>query len=490
MILLLLACTPAPTGEVLFLRDAVRRADGTLEARAWSPGETVDGAVAPKVPDCAPLFHVELEDRAQEAALGVPAPGAAMAFSPDGGTLAIGSVGGAVILVDGTTGRELRRRTLPEAAVKRVAWSADGATLYVGEQSPDASFRALDAATLTDRWSVRLADDIERTVLPPKDDIYGLYSLPAVFSVRPLPDGSVLVAGAHGWASADGQRKNRSRLYRFGAGGERLAAWPPDGAVDGVMLNPAVDGDLTVIGLSRSADGPPPPGLPIGGVLALETGTLAVRWTQSFPTLEPHFHEVFLWDALDVGPHHVFLGLGDGRAFVLDRADGKVATALTPGVPVLAQGVPIAAGVGFSTLAGETAYFLTTATNIPWGSADPATRPPAPHPAQYTIHALDLPGTAAWSRQVEQSVQGVAMAPDGRALLVGAGDRSTDERTDLFGALLLDPRDGGVITTCPTEGPVDFRMTWAPDAHRFAVAEAPFKVGAEVRGAYRVTVFR
>jgi hypothetical protein len=157
---------------------------------------------------------------------------------------------------------------------------------------------------------------------------------------------------------------------------------------------------------------------------------------------------------------------------------------------VSSQGVPIAAGVGFGTVVDGDVVFATTETNIPFGSADPATRPPAAHPAEFTLHAAAPDGTIRWTRPFPQHVAGIVPSPDGRALLVGAGPRTTDDRTDLYGALVLDRASGAPIVTCPTEGPAYFRPTWAPDGLGLAVSEAPFKVGEAVRGAYRVTVFR
>lgn len=496
-LLALLACAGpdgAPTGgspvaeEVRFVRDGVLRGKA-FEARAWTPGEKVGDATAPLLPECVPLFHVELEDMDRAAAVGAPAPAAALAFSPDGGRLAIGSDAGSLRVVDAWTGAAVAERRLAEGAVKQVAWSADGATLYVGEQSPDANLMALDPATLAPRWTVRLADELETSALPPADDIYGLYSLPAVFAIRVLADGSLVVAGAHGWTGADGARKNRARLYRFGADGARRGAWPAEGPADAILLHPAVSGTRALVGVSRSADGPAPAGLPIGGVALIDLETMATAWTRTFPVLAPHYREVFLWEAAGLDDRLAFAGLGDGRAFLMDPATGEVRAAATPGVPVFSGGVPIGASVGFGTVVDGEAVFLTTDTSIPWGSADPMARPPAAHPAQNTVHAVAADGTPRWSWQAEHQVQGVAPSPDGRELLVAGAGRTTDTRTDLFGALVLDRATGAVRTTCATEGPAHFRPVWAADG-RLAVSEGAFAAEGGVRGAYRVTVFR
>ncbi len=494
MILLLASCsTPAPAPrEVHFVRGGVLTvATGEVEfvPRAWSPGERVEGGVAPLAPSCVPLFHVELEDMDRLAAMGAPNPGAALAFSPDGRWLAIGSDAGSLRVVDAGSGAERIVTHLAEGAVKQVVWSPDGGTLYVGEQSPDANVLALDPATLKPRWTARLAVDLETSALPPADDIYGLYSLPGAYALRVLSNGDLLVAGDHGWTPADGVRKNRARLYRFSPDGAQLGAWPKDGAADAVLLNPVVHRDTALVALARSADGPDPADLPIGGVFALDLTTMLPRWTHRFEPLLPYFTDVYAWEAAGLGENLALTGLGDGRAFLFDAA-GTLVRTLTPGVPVLAQGVPIAVGVGFGTVVEDTAYFLTTSTNIPWGSADPMTRPPSAHPAQHTLHAVGADGATRWVWQGDHAVQGVVPSPNGSALLVAAAERATDTRTDLYGALVFDRLTGALTTSCSTEGPTYFRPVWAPDGGRLAVAEAPFLRDGAVHGAYRVTVFR
>jgi outer membrane protein assembly factor BamB len=483
----------APSVPVHFLRGALERG-GTIEARAYQPGETVDGVVAPHAPECRSQLVIPLEDRRADAEQGAPPAGAALAFSPDSATLVIGSVEGAIKVVRVPSGAVVAEKQLAEGSVKQVAYSHDGSTIYVGEQSPDAYVYALDAATLTERWKLRLADDIASSALPADDTMYGRFSLPGAYAVQVLRDGRVLVAGAHGWITGEG-RQNRARLYVLSAAGEQLAAYPSAGAADGIFLFPSVyepeegPGDV-LLGVARSADGPAPDGLPVGGLLDLSSSDLSMRWSTLFPPLTPWFKDVYFWEAVVRGPGFAFAGLGDGRAFMLDET-GKSAATLQPGIPVLTGGVPIGVGVGFATANRQGVWYLTTSTNIPWGSADPAARPPSAHPAENTVHAVKPDGTPRWDRQLHEAVAGVVLSPDGSELLVGAGPRESDTRTDLFGAVVLDAATGKTITTCSTVAPTDFRPVYAPDGGWIAVTEAPFKTGdGSVSGAYQVTVFR
>lgn len=490
----LCACaTPtAAPARAHFLRGAIQHADGRIESRAWRPGEVVDGATAPVIAECRPVFQVQLEDRTADAEQGVPPAGVAMAFAPDGGRLALGTVEGDVRVVAVPSGALIAERQLAEGAVKALAFNADGTVLYVGEQSPDAYLYALEPSTLATRWQKRLADDLETSVIAADNSMYGRFSLPGAYAVRVLEGGDLIVAGAHGWP-VDGGRRNRTRLWRLAPDGAVVAAYPADGAADASFLFPAVtdgpDGGV-LVGVSRSASGPPPADLPIGGLIDLALADLRPRWTRTFPPLEPWFKEVFFWEAVARTSGFAFAGLGDGRAFLLGP-DGSVRQALEPGVPVETAGIPIGVGVGFATANADGAWFLTTSTNIPWGSADPAARPPAAHPAQDTVHAVGPDGAARWDRALPHAVGGIVLSPAGDEVLVGAGPRDVDQRADLYGAVVLAAATGDLVTTCATAGPVDFRPVYAPGGDWIALAEAPWKTAdGTIAGAYRVTVFR
>ena len=183
---LLVACstsTPAPAPTLHFVRSGLL-VDGAYTARVWTPGESVTigkiTAIAPRLAECVEVARVDLGEVSRMTVAGAPAPDTDLAFSPDGALLAVGSFLGEVVVLDVATGGVKARRTLGEAMVRRVAWAPDGKTLYAGEQSPDASLRALDSATLEDRWRLDLAERVGRSTLPAGEDLYGIYSLPGV----------------------------------------------------------------------------------------------------------------------------------------------------------------------------------------------------------------------------------------------------------------------------------------------------------------------
>lgn len=510
---------PIEDGELGFLRGAVLAPAGSggravgggreLVAQAWTPGETVTlGGVAdqaPASPECLPLFSEDLGDVSTLIAMGGEAPNTALSWSPDGALLGVGTHRGEVLILDGWTGEVRGRRALSETMVKSVTWSPDGATLYAAEQSPDAFVHALAVPDLASRWTFRLADELESSPPPPATDIYGVYTLPAAWSLVTLRGGDVLVAGTHSWVKEE-TRRNLARLWRLSPEGTVRAAWPADGPLDGTLLFPNLDeeGDRLAIAVGRSAEGPPPQGVAIGGVQVLRLSTLQIEAGFVAEPLAPHFTRASPWEAVDVEGDVVFAGYSDGRARLYrvpseGEPPGSDAPAapitLNLGTPWLAGDVPLAAPVSWGFLDDERLVALTGDTNIPWGSQTTATRPPSPHPQANRLHVYGHDGQLRWAWSGDYVFGGVSASPSGAHVVVGAGERPADDRRDLFGALIfrLDgdgPGDARLEATCATDSPVFFRQALHDDG-RVAVAEVPWKAeDGSVLGDYRVTVLR
>lgn len=512
MLFLLAACgaAPEPPGELIFLRDAVlvpgavdggRQVGGgrNLVERDWTPGESVSvGAwtgTGPVMAECLSLFSVDLGDLDSLVAMGREAPDTALAFSPDGSRLAVGTYLGAVMVLDGWTGEVLARRGLAETLVKRLAWSADGSVLYAGEQSPDAALHALDATSLETRWSRILADEVGRSPMPAGEEKHGIYELPATYGLEVLEGGDILVAATHSWTAAEGRRENRSRLLRLSPRGETVAGWPSQAAAITLLrLRVSESGDLAALSVGHSADDPPPPGLPVHGVQVLRTADLSPVSQHTVEPLAPWFTSSWMWEAMDVSDAQgVLMGFGDGRVHV-QSLEGETRLALTTGAPIMAGEVPIAASVAFGLFAADRLVFTTAGTNIPWGAASPELKPPMAHPNANALWVHDASGELQWTWTGSHQLNGLAATGD--TLLAVAGERRSDERQDLFGALLFDlAADKGsgserLVATCATPSPPFFKPAAAADG-RVALAELPWrKADGSVAGSYRVTVLR
>ncbi|MEC8193438.1 MAG: WD40 repeat domain-containing protein [Myxococcota bacterium] len=519
--LLALGCStpPEPTGELIFVRDGVIAPDTAntgqpigngrrLIERAWTAGETVSmaglEATAPVRPECIPLFHVPLSDVSRLTVTGGVAPNSSVAFSPDGTRLAIGSHQGDLVVVDGWTGEEKARTRLPEALTKNVAWSPDGATLYAGEQSPDAALHAFDADTLTARWSFRAADRVGSTPLPEGEDRYAIYNLPGIYSLDVMANGDIVAVAVHGWNDAEGTRLNLSQVIRLTPDGDVRGQWPENAEsilLMHSMLRTDADGTpVLVTTIGRSADGPPPTDLPTSGVSLIDLDAMALKSTARATPLAPWFKQVSLWHAVDWDPTlGLMMGLGDGRVIRTDAASPHTEqTTVQTGAPVMAGDVPIAASVGFGQFAQGGLMYTTSDTNIPWGAAVPELRPPSVHPGANGLWMSDLSGAPQWSWQGNIRVQGLSVSPDGRRGIVGAGHRAESVDPLTYGAVVFDlttPNDGRTgaarrVTTCATTNPVYFNHQILDDG-RIAVVEFPTSDGqGGVRGSYRATVLR
>jgi WD40 repeat protein len=510
---LLLSCTQPPpqvAGELIFVRDGVLIPGSVprVVEQAWAPGQTVAiegfSGTAPARPECVPLFHVPLSDVSRLAVSGGVAPNAHLAFSPDGHHLAVGSFAGDLVVVDAWTGHEIARTLLPEATTKRVAWSPDGQTVYAAEQSPDGFVHAMDPATLKPRWSFRTADHVQSSPLPPGEDRYAVYDMPAAYTLQPLASGDLLVVATHGWNGPGGARQNASQVFRLSPAGEILLRWPANPA-SATFLHTTVHetddgGGMIAINMNRSAEGPDPEGLPLGGVQVLDLATLRPLSGHTLDPLSPWFKSTYLWQAIDAHPDHgVLIGMGDGRT-VLQPHDPSAPPhfSLSTGAPIMAGDVPIAASVGFGQIRPGHVLYTTSDTNIPWGAASPELRPPTHHPGANGLFAVDLTGHPLWSWQGELRVQGLTVSPDGTWATLGGGVRESDVRSDLFGALVFDlqhPEDGRsgaarLVTNCATPNPVFFEHALTDDG-RVAVVEYPYPDGkGGIEGTHRATVLR
>jgi WD40 repeat protein len=495
------ACAPPDDASVVhFVRGGIVQG-GRFDAQPWTPGATVDVAgtswTAPERSECVPLFHVALGNVARIVAGGQGPPNTALAFSPDGARLAIGTNLGEVLVVDAWSGEVLARRTLPEAVAKEVAWSLDGGTLYVGEQSPDASLRVLDPATLADRATLRLADLVGSSIIPKGADVYALYTLPTVAAIVPLPSGQVVVDATHAWPDASGAQRNASVVVVADRDGAIVRRWPAEPA-DATFLHAHASPSYSWLAISvgRSAVGPAPDDLPIGGVLALALPSLEPVAGIVAEPIRPAFSSTFVWDGVGATDTAALAGFDDGRVLVRSLPGGEALGEASMGAPILAGDVPIYAGIGWARFAAGGFVVATSGTRIPWGAADPARRPPATHPSERTVSARALDGSPVWSWNGEGELQGLTVSPDGDELVAGEGDRETDHREDLYGALVFTlaaaagSGDERLEATCPTAGPVFFRHAITADG-RIAVTEHPFLDAAgDLQAAYQVTVLR
>ena len=475
---------------------------------AWVPGQRFEVDIGGKKPfmSIAPFdawpFKVATFPLGDvgDAAASSEIPDAEVAFSPDGKLLAMGSFEGKVKVVRVPTGEVVLEKDLAEGLIRRLAFSPDSSTLYVGEQSPDGYLYAIGLSGGVQLWRIRMADDVESSRPPPAEGRFGVYSLPGVYGLKVLSDGRIVASGLHSWTTAAGKKKQKSRLFVIDPSGQVSWKFPEKGPLDMNLLHFDVDaaGSHLVFATTRHSPAPNSARIREGGVYNLDLATRTLLWGVHFDPLKPWFNDVFMWESLSITPDGgaVVVGLGDGRAFLLGGQDGKVLQELRPGTPIDLGGIPVTTPVSFTAATVRGLYLQTNDTNLPSGTTDKTSTPSAPHPGAGTLMALGRDGTPRWQYRGEGVGSGIIPSADGRYLMMPIANRRADNRRDLHGFLLFDldrpePRAFEPLFHYNTEGPSFFRAALSPDGLWAAVVETPAPLpDGTLYGTYQVHLVR
>ncbi|MBX6423252.1 PQQ-binding-like beta-propeller repeat protein [Thermosulfurimonas sp. F29] len=433
-------------------------------------------------------------------------PDAHLAFSPDGRLLALGTFDGRLLLFDTRNGKVLLRRKIPEAMVKRVAFSSEGRMLYYGLQGPEGRICALALSGKKTFWCRSTAGDLLRGQPPAPGDIYGIYRLPGIYRLKVLPDGSLLVLALHSWYDRKVRAwRRRSRLYHLSPQGELLWAYPPRGPAPVTLIyaDSSLSGEtVAVVSLlpseapeDKDLEGPPPQSL-----IILSGRDGRELWRYSLKPLRPYFDRVAAWEsvAVSAGGRFVALGLSDGRLFIFDLAEKRIRL-VSLATPIILGGLPVAATVGYGLFGPEgDLYVVTGESTLPYGMPLSVDRPAGPHPAARTLWAIDpATGRIIWRFISPLRLQGLAISRNGRTLAVATGAfRRAGVRIHQFGVLVFDlHRSGGGLERLsgyfPTSGNCFFHLAVSPDGNLVAAVETPWRDDKDrLRGSYRVIMLR
>lgn len=471
---------------------------------------------SPQAPAPYLVRTIPLEDASAAASAGAGAatgspPDSIVRFSPDNRRLAIGTLAGHLRVVDIFTGRLLHHERITEGQIKQLAWSPDGRQLYVGEQSPDAFLFALTApedpaaeGAFTLAWSVRLADQIETSRLP-AGDRYGVYSLPAVHDLKVADDGRLFVVGLHSWSQSN-RATVRSQVFSFAENGAELWRFPAERPLPLTIAHAAIDAAGTKVAFLANRPLTLHDGIRGLGddlfVLDATTGKVTVQ--HRLKPLEPHFDRVEAWDsvALSADGTRLALGLADGRGliFSLNGDELEPLKTLELSTPILVGGIPVAAACSYTRCFGDTIYFETQNTHIPFGNPQAANQAPAPHRGANTLSAFDLDGNLRWRYRGPFALSGVwsSRGSDGKAsrwLMATCRELPGAREPGQFGFLLFDlARPGGgsdkLVYYYATDGPVIFSADISADGRWIAVTEVPAPTldGFDLYGTHQVHV--
>jgi hypothetical protein len=447
---------------------------------------------------------VDLEDMSFYSKGGI-LPDTCVRFAPDGRLLAVGTFLGRILVVDVYSGETLWEKKVSEGMVKAVAFTADGATLVFGEQSVDSFIFGVDARTGEEHWRYRLADDIESSPPPPRDDRFAIYELPGCYDLRPLADGDMLALGVHSWGDwrNAGPMRRLSRVYRFAPDGTLRWAFPADGPLPKTLVVMDADPEGRRVAMLAAEDGldaPEGSPYPPRSLYSLDGATGVFVGAHAFAPLEPHFTRVDVWRSLSVGPGGALasVGLYDGRSFLFDLGTLDARHVFDFGTPVTMGGIPVAASATYTHIGPDsTAYFQTGVSSVPQGSREnKVSALPGPHPNANTITAVGPDGAPVWRYRSGHHYQGFRTSADGRWLATCA-EKDDPERGRDSGLILFDTRRPGggsakFVWHFQVEGQAFFNFDISPDGAALALPEAPALDPATsmLSGKYRIHVIR
>lgn len=426
-------------------------------------------------------------------------------FSPNGKLIAIGTFLGQLKIVNIYTGKVLLDKKIAEGMVKHIDFSPEGDIIYFGEQSYDGFITALNIKTGKVLWQYRLADDLETSSPPAKEDLWGIYSLPGCYRLKVLNDGDILVLGIHRWGSMrniNGMTR-WSRIYRFSKNGALKWAFPQKGpmAMTLVYLDSDENGRrIAVLSGSPGANTPEKYRWQKGSLYVLNGNDGSLVGSHLFKPLKPYFKEVGFWQSVSVnsGGTLAAVGMRDGRTYIFDLDGVKPKKVFHFGAPILISNVPVSAMATYTHIANDgSIYFQTGNSNIPNANTmQEVIAPPGPHPNANMINVVDEKGKTKWRYKSGHIYENFWSSNDGRWVLTIVKKRTIGLNQE-FGALLFDThRAGGGsskrVYYYPVEGLSFFQADIAGDGSTIAVTEIPYQnpETEKLVGTYQVHIVR
>ena len=459
--------------------------DGRVFApRTWAPGEATrmpNGTTvqAPAQPELVAWWRRDLGGVGADSA-GGGLPDTALAFAPDGQTLAIATSRGELLALATETGRVRWRVRAPAGYYKTLTYTVDGHRLVAGEQSAAATLTAFDAATGAIAWQQPLADALGPRDAPTVTGRWSRYGAPGVVKLAALPGGRVAAAVTQSWSTPDGWARY-GRIVAVSADGTVAWQFPRQRALRQsivALVRDAAAGNTLAFAANGTADAQAP--LPTTGIGVLDAATGAWRGGHAFGPQQVRFGEAYIWEGLAVAHDGsaVTVGLTDGRVatFALPPTDEWTPAVLNLGTPASVGGLAVVSSASYALATPRRTYVQTNDTRAgPWGVGPTTQRAPAPHPNAGTVWTLDANGRPAGRYRGPFTCNNFAASADGTVLASLTTPPLEAHPHTRHGLVLLDgnsptPRP---IAHYPLAGPAFFRTAVSPDGFFVAVVECP-----------------
>ena len=469
--------------------------------RLTSSRGPVREAVLPPVPGAVVLASVSL-GRAPASEAGFSSEDVAC-FSADGTLLAVGTEDGVVRLFSVPSMQVLWQTRIGEGAAKALAFSANGRSLIVAEQSPRGRITALAASNGRRVWSHDLAEDLGGNASAGADPAFARFSLPAAYRVMHTPNGTVIANGVHGWTDGQGARRNRSRIYCLDEKSGRVSwVFPAESVLSAnvAWFDVSPDGSRIVAAVSAYGVAPPPQGFehPPGSLLLIDAVSGELLDTSRVKPAGEAEEPPALWRALAFAADggHVVSGWLDGQLLVfeldVDRRGFGRARELGLGAPRRVGDVTVCAPISLANRVRDGFALVAAVSRVPGARGVPVG---ALHPNQNTLFVIDVNGDVRrrWQPPFGQ-IDALAVDRDGDWVAVGVAPSEAGDADFLSGVALAETSARVSVPTPSTflslGGRLSINPALSPSGEFLAVVERPLLLpdAARVRGAYRVLV--
>ncbi len=452
------------------------------------------------------LWEYPLEDVSFHVRAG-HTPDSFVRFSSDGQLLALGTLKGDLLVFESLSGKIVLKKRIPEAMVKRVAFSLDKEILYYGEQSPDGAVCAIKLSTKKVLWCFHTSKDLFIGQPPAPGDLYGIYQLPGIYRLKVLKNGDLLVLAIHSWYDHKLRVWRRlSRLYRLTSKGKIRWVYPKNGPSPVTIIY--ADSDplgkkIALVSLLPSEwkkdlflEGPPPQSF-----VALDGKTGREIFHFKLTPLKPYFNRVSAWESVAVSPDARFaiLGTMDGRLFIFDLKKRKLHRVLSLATPIILGKFPVSAFLGYGLFGPDgIIYVVSGESTLPYGLPLAVDHPAGPHPGARTLFAIDpKTGAILWKFTSPLKLQGLSIDFTAHTLALSTGAfRQEKLQVRQFGVLVFDlKKEGGGLSKLagyfPTAGTCFFHLAVSPNGHLIAVVENPWRDEfGKLHGKHRLIVLK